>query len=348
MKRTSGGQRWLSFFALVLTLSLTACGQQSPELLASSGPIFGTTYQVKWSPQGVAATKEDIDKGILQILQRIDGLMSTYKQDSELSRFNLSPVREFFSLDPETAEVINLALQISEISGGAFDVTVGDLVRLWGFGPDFKPTQVPSDEQIQAKKSVVGYRNLQFGQNPNSLQKRTDLYVDLSAVAKGHAVDKVADFLLAQGVSSFLVEVGGELRSQGRKPNGEFWRIAVESPLPEARQVHSVISLETMGMATSGDYRNFFEEQGVRYSHTIDPRTGRPIQHKLASVTVLHTKAAIADAWATALMVLGEEEGYQLAVEKKIAAMMIIKAEGQFKELTTPAFSEAVKATEEG
>lgn len=306
---------------------------------------MGTSYQIKWDHRGVEVSVENIADNTQLILSELNQLMSTYLDNSELSQFNQTQTGVWFQLSPDTAEVIGIAIQVSKQSEGAFDITVGDLVNLWGFGPDFKPVKLPKDEQVNQVLSSVGYQYLSLDKNTGKILKQKPVYVDLSAVAKGYAVDKVAEYLQSVGVSAYLVEVGGELRSFGRKPDGSAWRVAIESPVagnpvagnpvagsPVAgspasgqRSIHNVIELENSGLATSGDYRNFYEEDGVRYSHTIDPRTGRPITHRLASVTVLHEQTSYADAWATALMVMGEEQGYDLAVKNKLAAFFIAK-----------------------
>lgn len=338
------GQLQLSFFYLayliLMAAFLSGCDAETT-LETTSGPIMGTSYQVKWDHRGVKAEPQAVASDIVGILTKINSLMSTYEQNSELSSFNNTEPGQWFSLSAETLEVFAIAEEVSQQSEGAFDITVGELVNLWGFGPDAKPVKLPKDDQISHKLRQVGYRNIAIDRIKARVLKKTPVFVDLSAVAKGFAVDKIADHLRGLGSPAFLVEVGGELRSFGKKPDGSDWRIAVEAPVVNDRIVHGVIKLVDMGLATSGDYRNFYEENGIRYSHTIDPRTGKPIRHRLASVTVVHPKAAYADAWATALMVLGEQQGYDLAVKNNIAALMLVKEEENFAERTTPAFNEA-------
>ncbi len=329
--------------AAVLTLLLSVlvaagCSFLGPELQAAQGQIMGTWYHVKWSDEDLDASVENVSQGILAELQEVDLLMSTYKPESELSRFNQSEPDIWFPLSRPTSEVFEIARHVSEKSGGAFDVTVGKLVNMWGFGPQFKPTQVPSDDDISKALSEVGFNVLELDVAGNKVKKRTPVYVDLSAVAKGYAVDKVAIYLESLGIKAYMVEVGGEVRTRGHKPDGSKWRIAVESPVVGERRVQDVLELEDMGMATSGDYRNFYEEGGIRYSHTIDPRTGRPIKHNLASVTVLDPSVGYADAWATAMMVLGEEQGFNVAVQQNMAVLFLVKDGSGFKELATPGF----------
>ncbi|WP_246840995.1 FAD:protein FMN transferase [Hahella sp. CCB-MM4] len=299
---------------------------------------MGTWYHVKWSDEGLDADTEEVSSGILSKLQEVDLLMSTYKPESELSRFNQSEPDVWFALSKPTTEVFDIAHEVSQKSGGAFDVTVGKLVNMWGFGPQYKPTQVPSDQDIAKALSEVGFDVLELDTASQKIRKNTPVYVDLSAVAKGYAVDRVALYLESLGIKGYMVEVGGEVRTKGVKPDGSKWRIAVESPVVGERRVQDVLELEDMGMATSGDYRNFYEEGGIRYSHTIDPRTGRPIKHSLASVTVLDPSVGYADAWATAMMVLGEEQGFEVAVKQNMAVLFLVKDGSGFKELATPGF----------
>jgi len=345
MKLNAGkGQLQLSFFniayPILMAVFLIGCDADTT-LETASGPIMGTSYQVKWDHRGIKSEPQAVANDIEGILAKINALMSTYEQDSELSSFNNSEPGQWFSLSAETLEVFAIAEEVSQQSQGAFDITVGALVNLWGFGPNARPLKIPEDEQIAHKLKQVGYRNIVIDRDDSKVLKTRPVLVDLSAVAKGFAVDKVADHLTGLGSSAFLVEVGGELRSFGNKPDGSDWRIAVEAPIANDRVVHGVIKLINKGLATSGDYRNFFEENGVRFSHTIDPRTGKPIRHRLASVTVVHPEAAYADAWATALMVLGEQQGYALAEKNNIAALMLVKGGESFAELTTPAFEKA-------
>ena len=320
--------------------TVTGCSNSSEQsrliIHAVSGATMGTSYTVK-----VVASKEFDPQGlksdIQAVLDRIESRMSTYRKDSELSRFNTSEPGRWFDVTDETATVVALGIKISQQTQGAFDMTVGPLVNLWGFGPGKVISKAPTDLQIKDLLAKVGYDQIEVRQSPPALLKQQDNYLDLSAIAKGYAVDSVADMLGSQ-FSAYLVEVGGELRAQGKKPSGESWRIAVESPVVETRDIQKVINAEDTAIATSGDYRNYFEENGVRYSHTIDPLTGKPIRHRLASVTVLDPSCARADALATALMVLGEEKGLALAKSMKLPVLFVVKQEQGFAEIFTPEF----------
>ncbi|OMH33701.1 FAD:protein FMN transferase [Motiliproteus sp. MSK22-1] len=326
------------FVTVLVGSAVSGCSNSSEQLVihAVSGATMGTSYSVK-----VVAPKDFDQQGLKSnvqaVLDRIESRMSTYRKDSELSRFNTSKPGQWFDVTDETAKVVALGLTISQETQGAFDMTVGPLVNLWGFGPGKVISKAPTELQINNLLTQVGYDQIEVRQTPPSLFKHQDAYLDLSAIAKGYAVDAVADTLGSQ-FSAYLVEVGGELRAEGRKPSGENWRIAVESPVVETRDIQKVIKVEGTAIATSGDYRNYFEQDGVRYSHTIDPTTGKPIRHRLASVTVLDPSCGRADALATALMVLGEEKGLALAKSMKLPALFLVKQEQGFAEIITPEF----------
>ncbi len=318
---------------LLLFLGQACRVDPGPKEYLLSGPTMGTTYNIKV----VGAPPDGTHEAIEAALEAVNRAMSTYREDSELSRFNRHNTPEPFPLSEDTAAVFRIALQVSEKTGGAFDVTVGPLVNAWGFGPD-EEREPPTEAELQALKERVGYRHLTLEDGPALSKARTDLYCDLSAVAKGYGADKVAEVLDAQGIQHYMAEVGGEVRAKGLNLGGQPWRIGIEKPVPDERAVQHVVPLQNMAMATSGDYRNFRVQDGQRLSHTIDPRTGRPIKHGLASVTVLHEQCVWADAYATALMVLGPEEGHRFAENQGIAAYFLIHAPEGFTEKTTAAF----------
>ena len=328
-------------FAVVLSwvLLLGACGDATDtnEPVVITGPTMGTTYAVKLfgDDVDVAAFRSQID----QLLERINEQMSTWRSDSELSRFNASRDLDWFPVSTETAHVVGAAAAISQLSDGAFDVTVGPIVNLWGFGPDRRKVKLPSQQQIDSIMERVGYQRLSVRSSPSALRKQhPDMYVDLSAIAKGFAVDEIARLLNGRQIQSYLVEIGGELRARGSKPDGSPWKVAIERPLSGERSVQNIIALRDHAIATSGDYRNYVEEDGKRYSHTINPRTGRPIAHGLASVSVIADSAMRADALATAIMVMGPDDGYRLALREAIAVQLIIRSEDGFRVLATPQF----------
>jgi thiamine biosynthesis lipoprotein len=301
---------------------------------------MGTMYNVKAvRPGGIADSElRRIRAGIERLLVTVNDQMSTYQRDSEISMFNKSGSTEWFDLSPATAEILSLATDISGRTEGAFDITVGPLVNLWGFGPEKKEASVPSDDTITLVRQEIGYGKLSVRLSPPSAKKSTPgLYCDLAAIAKGYAVDWIAAYLDSAGVHDYLVEIGGEVRTAGCNESGEVWQVGIATPDNDLG-VQTVVALRDASMATSGDYRNFFEFDGVRYSHTIDPRTGYPVRHQLASVSVIHDSCAVADAFATALEVLGPEEGLKLAREQNLAACFIIRTETGLIEEMTPTF----------
>jgi len=298
---------------------------------------MGTTYAVKLFADDVeiAALQSNIDA----LLERINGQMSTWRSDSELSRFNSSRDLNWFPVSAETAYVVEAAATISVLSEGAFDITVGPVVNLWGFGPDPGDAGLPSQQVIEETMERVGYRQLSVRSSPSALRKQhADMYVDLSAIAKGFAVDAIARLLDEGRIQSYLVEIGGELRTRGSKGDGSDWKVAIEQPLAGERSVQSIVALRDRAIATSGDYRNYVEQDGKRYSHTINPRTGHPIAHGLASVSVIADSAMVADGLATAIMVMGPEEGYRLALREELAVQLIVRSGDQFRVLVTPQF----------
>ncbi|GGO80520.1 FAD:protein FMN transferase [Marinobacterium nitratireducens] len=298
---------------------------------------MGTTFSVKWVSNDPGSV-ERIAPKLEQSLAAVNQSMSTYMEDSELSVLNREPAGSVTEVSEGLFQVLSLSQRISESSDGAFDVTVGPLVNLWGFGPDGRITHAPEQAEIDRIRAHTGYRKLHLDPNGRKVTRDAALYVDLSGIAKGYGVDELARVLEGEGVDSYLVEVGGELRARGTKPDGSPWRIAIESPVAGERDVQRIIEVHEIGVATSGDYRNYFEENGIRFSHTIDPATGRPISHKLASVTVLSPTCAEADGLATMFTVMGAERGFQYAVDNGVAAFFIVKSDEGFVERMTPAF----------
>ena len=332
-------KKWLVVFASLFIIS----GCDKPvEQIHLYGPTMGTTYNVKYLPQKDAPSREQFQREIDRLLEEVNDQMSTYRKDSELSRFNQSRSSESFTVSIQTATVVKEAIRLNTLTMGALDVTVGPLVNLWGFGPEARPEVVPSDTELAERKAMTGIEHLKV--EGNSLQKDLpNLYVDLSTIAKGWGVDVVADYIQSQGIKNYMVEVGGEIRLKGHNREGVPWRIAIEKPDVNQRAVQEIIEPGNMALATSGDYRNYFEREGIRYSHIIDPRTGRPIHNKVVSVTVLDKSCMTADGLATGLMVLGEEKGMQVAEKENIPVLMIVKTDDGFKEFTSSAYAAYVK-----
>ena len=315
-----------SFNCVLLFAFIALLGgcNRDPEIIKISGSKMGTSYHVTIVADQPAPV--DLAKQIEQTLDRVDQSMSTYKVDSEISQFNQLDVGQRLVISDDFDQVLRITRKVWQKSGGTLDPTVGPLVDIWGFGPTFTGDVVPSDSAIQRSLASIGFDavNRTVNNQQTLLSKSRPLRLDLSAVAKGYAVDLVADLLEMNALPDYLVEVGGETRVSGLNPEGDPWRLAIESPsLTEA--VAQVLNLEAGAVATSGDYRNYFERDGVRYSHTIDPRSGRPTTHSVASVTVVADTCAEADAWATALMVMNSDQAVDLANELKIPVYIVAR-----------------------
>ncbi|WP_110457868.1 FAD:protein FMN transferase [Shewanella algidipiscicola] len=319
-----------------LAFFVSACSQSAP-MISLSGETMGTTYHIKFVSGGQEPNEQLLQAEIELALEQVNNQMSTYRSNSELSRFNQMALASTIEVSSDTAQVIQAGIDLSEITDGALDITLGPLVNLWGFGPDKRPVKVPSDELIAQTRAKTGIEHLSV--DGLKLRKdNPDLYVDLSSIAKGFGVDKVAHLLAKYQPKGYLVEIGGEVSLYGTKADESPWRIAIEQPDIDERQVQQVITPGNMAMATSGDYRNYYEEDGQRFTHIIDPRTGYPVNHRLASVTVLHKQSMMADGYATAMMVMGTEDSLALAQEHHLAVMLIEKQPDGFKVYYSDAF----------
>lgn len=321
---------------------LVACSEAPPQVAELTGRTMGTSYSIKLSPAPESTVRASLQLQVQRRLDEINGQMSTYLPDSDLSRFNRARHTDWQPQPEPVVELVEQARQISRISGGRYDITVGPLVNLWGFGSSGSRETAPSQEQIDGALKQVGYRQLQTRHSPPALRKDVaGLEVDLSSIAKGWAVDQLAELVQAAGFGNFLVEIGGEVRAQGEKAPGRPWRIAIEQPSYATRAVQRVIALRNTAMATSGDYRNFFVDGDQLYTHTIDPETGQTVRHLLASVTVLADNCAAADAWATALMAMGEQRAVRLADSLGLKALFIIRAGDGLSEQSSRALTDA-------
>ena len=300
---------------------------------------MGTRYHITWIDSSASPGREDLNAAVAGILEAINQSMSTYIPESTISVFNRTPVGDWVAVDQDFVEVLHAAREVTALSQGAYDVTVAPLVNLWGFGPE-PGQQVPALEDIERALAEVDSAQLEYDPDARAIRKLAALQLDFSSVAKGYAVDKIADWMSRAGVESYLVEVGGEIRVAGLSPRGEPWRVAVEKPAAGERDVQVVLTVTDTAVATSGDYRNFFEYQGVRYSHSIDPRTGWPVRHELVSVTVVHPRASLADAWATALTVLGPGQALATALEQGLAVYLVSHTETGLQVQKTPAMED--------
>ena len=325
----------MRIFVLIifLIIGVSACQQTNYEILALNGLTMGTTYSVKINADNAFVEKNQISDDIDEILSEINQSMSTYIKESELSNINFSTISDWQSISDDLFEVIDHAINVSLKTNGAFDITIAPLVNLWGFGPDKLQNKIPTDEIIELTKQNTGYKKISIDKSLKKISKLDpNLHIDLSGIAKGFAVDKIARYLDKRGFKNYLVEIGGELIGKGLNKDNEIWQIGIENPDNNSDTIKRIIQLKDMAMATSGNYMNYFEKDGVRYSHTINPVTGKPIKHKLASVTVLDNSAMNADALATAFMVLGSEKALSLANNLEIAIYLIIKDGKRFEE----------------
>ncbi len=316
-------------------------GGTTANALAFGGPTMGSSYTVKIAGSPLSSALEASARGaVAAALDGVVARMSTYLDDSDVARLNRHDATTPLALSADTVAVLALAQQVSAASDGAFDVTVAPAVDAWGFGPSRDRRVVPDDELAHLRPQV-GWRRLQLDAAASTVRKAApDVAVDLSGIAKGYAVDRAARALDDLGFADYLVEAGGELRTRGRNAQGQPWQIAIERPDAVPQRAQRIVPLADLAMATSGDYRIYFERDGVRYCHEIDPATARPVRHALASVTVVGTACAAADAWATALFVLGPDRGYALAEAHGLAAHFIVREGAEtFREFSTPAFA---------
>ncbi len=329
---------------------LSACGPASQEkpAVVISGKTMGTYYRV--SMVGLDKSREPaLRQQIEAQLQEDDRQLSTYKSDSVLSRFN-----QYQGTDPQPissgmADAIITALRIGHKTDNEMDITVGPLVNLWGFGPTKEPVKMPTQQQIDAARAEIGLQHIKVIQQVDGdyLQKdQPNMYIDLSTVGEGYATDHLARLVEANGISDYLVSVGGAVVSRGRNPEGKPWQVAIQKPTDKEDAVEAIVDLQGMGISTSGSYRNYYELDGKRLSHIIDPATGRPITHKLVSATVIASTALEADGWDTGLMVLGTQRALALAEKQHLAVYLITKEPDGFKVSMTPQFKAYLRKAE--
>ena len=314
----------------------------SAQLHSLRGQTMGTFWSLRFAATAgfpLAA----IQSGMQAQLDRIDASMSTYKSDSELSRFNRAAAGSWHILSTACFEVVEHALQLAHDTDGAYDPTVGPLVNAWGFGPDASQNRAPSDEAIAAARERVGWWRIACDATTRSIRQPGGAYIDLSSVAKGYAVDVVGDWLSAQGVIAWLVEVGGEMKARGSKPDGSCWRVGIEMPDAPDRYF-CTLALKDMAIATSGDYRRRFADHDGLYSHHIDARSGKPVPHAVASVSVLASSALHADPLGTAMTLLGPDRGLAYAQSRDLAVLFVLRTQDGLEPRLTPAFAAALQA----
>ena len=347
LSRLTSPFRSIAVVALICVLAAlsSSCSRPKSDAVETQpllqGATMGTTYTVRFLPELGSPSRQEMHRLIEEELKRVNQQMSTYIKDSEITRFNDSKSTDWFPVSMETAKLVDLSLQISVVSDGAFDVTVGPLVNLWGFGPVKRKNSIPTDTELEAASAHVGYKNLSVRLDPPALKKSDpELKADLSAIAKGHGADRVGKVIETNGIKNYFVEIGGEILASGNRVDGQPWQVGIEAPLDFKRSIQTVIGLSGVALATSGDYRNFFESEGQRFSHTIDPNTGRPVTHQLASASVVADNCTLADAIATCMMVLGPEQGLQLAETKNWAVILMQRKNGQISSTCSTRFTE--------
>ncbi len=302
---------------------------------------MGSSYSIQYVRQPGGPAPAQVQAEVEAILQSIDARYSTYRGDSTVSRFNQLPAGQCLAVDADLFELASFGQHLAEQSQGAFDLTVEPLLDLWGFGPQAREMHVPDPQALAIARQHVGYRHLHL--EGGSLCKDAVIELDFNGIAAGHAVDLIAERLHGMGIDSFVAEATGELKAVGRKPDGSAWRIALELPREDRQIARQVIDVQGLAVSTSGDYRHYFEDNGRRYSHTFDARLGRPVEHDLASVTVLDASALLADGYSTLLLILGPRRGWDFALANDIAAVLVTRVEGGFVSRSTPAFERALK-----
>lgn len=296
--------------------------------------LHGDTMGTSWSVKAVTrAAPENLRPLIERCLARVIGQMSQWEKGSDLSRYNAASAGTWHELPDEFLQVLHCGLSLAEQTDGAYDPTIGALTELWGFGASGRRRDVPDAELIAAARAAGSWRRVTLDASRRSVLQPGGVQLDLSSIAKGFAVDLVSQVLSQRGVTGHLVEIGGELCGSGTKPDGMPWWVEIEGASD------LVVALHGMSIATSGDARRYIDRDGRRLSHTLDPRTGSPVSDEIASVTVLTTSAMMADALATALSVLGAEEGARFASEREIAARFVIRSRVGLEERVTPAFA---------
>jgi thiamine biosynthesis lipoprotein len=323
---------------------LSGCSREPRELVLS-GPTMGTTYNIKVVGTPARVDADAIRRTIDEVLASIDVEMSTYRADSHISQFNASRSTDWIEVPVGLAYVTAAANRVSERSAGAFDITVAPLIQAWGFGPSGEPDVLPTDSQLAALRDRVGYRLLEVRLEPAALRKQNpELTIDLNGIAPGYAVDLLAERFLAVGLQNFMIDIGGEVLARGRNASGAIWRIAVERPQDTEPEPFTILEIDNKSVTTSGEYRHYFERNGQRFSHTIDPRSGQPIASH-GSVAVVGATSLEIDAWATALNVLGPEEGIKLAEKEGLAAMYLIVDGAQLDVRKSSTFDGATRST---
>ncbi|MHC8367672.1 FAD:protein FMN transferase [Pseudomonas sp. ZT5P21] len=326
--------RWRSIFWLLLG-TLSGCGN-GDSMETISGPTMGSTYSIKYLRHADLPAAAEVRVEVEKILAEVDRQMSTYRSDSDIERFNDLPANRCQKMPAPVLELVRVGEQLSEQSEGSYDLTVEPLLNLWGFGPQAREEKVPAAQALADVRQRVGYQHLRI--QGDLLCKDAAVEVDFNSIAAGYAVDRIAEKLEAMGIRNYLAEATGELKAAGKKLDGSPWKIALEEPRDDQQVAQRIIHVDGYGVSTSGDYRNYFEQDGRRYSHTFDARTGAPVSHTLASVTVIDPSALMADGLSTLLLILGPERGWDYAETHNIGAFFVMRADTGFVTRTSHAF----------
>ena len=322
--------RWLPVLGV---LALGGCAAVPRETLLQ-GVTMGSAWTVKIAGP-LPVSGQALRVGVQAGFDTVDRALSTYRRDSALHRFNEEDSGAWVDIDPELAEVMAYGLGLAEASGGAYDLTVAPLVDLWGFGPEPAKERAPDATAISLARSRVGWRQVDVDVAGHRARKSPGVRIDLSSLGKGRGVDRVAAYLDSMGVDNYLIDLSGKLRARGRNAGGAVWRVAVEQPGADdptgaPRTVPAVVELSDASIATSGDYRRFFESGGHHYSHLIDPRTGYPVTHGTVSATAMAAGCMQADALATVFMLMAPDAALKFANDQRTPALLIRRGEAGF------------------
>lgn len=329
-----------SFLLFVITPGLLACSKK-PDMQKLEGFAQGTTYHITYVPPETGADDKAIKKEIAKEFERIDLALSNYRDDSALEKFNAQATDQPLTVDAELVNLVEQARTVYQASNACYDLTIKPLFDLWGFKKDvFTP---PSDTDLSLAMASIGMNYLETVDATHLRKVLPKIRVDISSIGQGYTVGQMAKILESHKIENYLVEIGGELKVKGKKLNGESWKIALEKPLPNERKLHKIVSFDSgvpYALMTSGTYRHYFDSNGKRYSHILDARTGKPIEHNTVSVTVLNPDPTLADAWSTALICLGSQEGLKIANQHSIAALFIDEQNGALIERSSREFNQ--------
>lgn len=319
-------------------ISVPVCATQQAKLHHINGNTMGNKYTITLSSNLYSAQKAfALRNQIESELEKVNSIMSTWRDDSEISQLNVLAANQEMYLSAPLAQIINESLVIEKMTHGAFDITIAPLVKLWGFGPNGIPNNIPEASVIKETKKYTGSALIQLYNN-RFIKKDNRVQLDLSGIAKGYGVDVLAQVLDSHGYHDYLIDIGGEIFVKGNKPDGSPWTIGIEDPRKANKIINTRIKVDGMAVATSGDYRNYFEFEGGRYSHVIDPKTGWASPTNVVSATVIAPQCSTADAFATAAMVMGAKQAIEVATKHNIALMVIEDQFGTVKVHRSPAF----------